>query len=40
MREDPQRLSLVEYPRGGHEFTPDMAARAVAWMSRYLKETT
>jgi alpha-beta hydrolase superfamily lysophospholipase len=37
---DPQRLSLVEYPRGGHEFTPDMAARAVAWMSRYLKETT
>ena len=34
--EDPGRLSLVEYPRVGHEFTPDMAARAVAWMTRYL----
>lgn len=35
-RDDPMRLSLVEYPRVGHEFLPDMAERAVAWMRRFL----
>lgn len=30
------RLSLVEYPGVGHDWLPDMAARAVAWMTRYL----
>ncbi len=33
---DLTRLSLVEYPGGGHEFIPDMAERAVAWMRRFL----
>ncbi len=34
--DDAERLSLVEYPGVGHEFTPDMATRAVAWMRRFL----
>ena len=34
-----ERLSLVEYPGIGHEWLPDMAERAVAWMGRYLTES-
>jgi hypothetical protein len=33
---DPARLDFVEYPGVGHEWLPDMAERAVAWMTRYL----
>ncbi len=34
------RLSLVEYPGVGHDWLPDMAERAVSWMTRYLSPTT
>ena len=34
---DPSRLALVEYPGVDHAFLPDMAARAVAWMARFLR---
>lgn len=36
-REDPSRLALVEYPGAGHALLPDMAARAVDWMARFLR---
>lgn len=34
-----ERLDLVEYPDTDHEFLPDMAARAVSWMRRWLGKT-
>ena len=34
--ENRDRLSLIEYPGVGHDWLPDMAERAVAWMTRYL----
>jgi hypothetical protein len=33
--QDPARLELTTYPGVGHEFLPDMAERAVAWMRRH-----
>jgi fermentation-respiration switch protein FrsA (DUF1100 family) len=35
-REDPARLSLVEYPEAGHRPTPEMAAAVTAWFQRFL----
>ncbi len=32
----PDRLALVEYPGVGHEWLPDMGARAIEWMTRFL----
>lgn len=34
-----ERLSLVEYPGVGHDWLPDMAERAVAWMGRFLPDS-
>lgn len=35
--EDPSRLALIEYPGAGHALLPDMAARAVDWIARFLR---
>jgi len=34
---DPERLQFVEYPGVGHDWLPDMADRAVAWITRHLR---
>lgn len=35
-RQDPGRLSLVEYPAAGHRPTPEMAAATMEWFERFL----
>jgi pimeloyl-ACP methyl ester carboxylesterase len=34
--ETPERLQFIPYPNVGHEVTPEMASRTVAWLERFL----